>query len=129
MEPCIMEEKITKAVEDIRASIRWTLGICAGAVVALIIWTATLRADQIVTQEQVTKINRDYMPFQVTRDIFENNDKMIEIFQIISNSGMNAESPLYKEAIRARDKFQRDALLNYSTKRGGTGGGAIGGSE
>jgi hypothetical protein len=124
-----MEEKITKAVEDIRASIRWTLGICAGAVVALIIWTATLRADQIVTEELLMKVNQDYMPFQVTRDIFENNDKMIEIFQIISNSGMNAESPLYKEAIKARDKFQRDALMNYSNKRGGSSGGGIGGNQ
>jgi hypothetical protein len=65
----------------------------------------------------VEKIRKDYMPFQVTKQIFENNDRMIEIFQIISNSGESAVGPLYKEAIKSRDKFQRDALLNLQEVR------------
>lgn len=114
---CVMEAKILKIIDDIKSSIRWTLGICVSALVGLLIWTATLRADQITNEEQLIKINNDYAPLMVIQDIFENNDKMIEIVSIISNSSKPDER--YKEAIRSRDKFQRDALLKISaTKRG-----------
>ena len=112
---CIMEERLTKAVEDIKTSIRWTLGICCTVLIGLVIWTATLRADQVTTQTQVMKINDDYAPLIIIQDIFENNDKMVEIFQIISNNAKSDER--YTEAIRSRDKFQRDALMKISVAK------------
>lgn len=115
---CIMEERLTKAVEDVKNSIRWTLGICVTVLIGLVIWTATLRADQVTTQTQVMKINDDYAPLIVIQDIFENNDKMVEIFQIISNNVKPDER--YNEAIRSRDKFQRDALMKISAAKRST---------
>lgn len=125
---CPMEAVITKAIEDIRSSIRLTLGICASAMVGLIIWTATLRADQVTTQTQVTKITNDYTPLIVIQDVLENNDRMISILQIISNSAK--DDPRYHEAIQARDKFQREALQRASTaKRGGSSSSGSNGSS
>lgn len=125
---CYMEEKLTKIVKALQNSVRWTLGVCVCAIVMLLVGYGTLSSQTLNNDERITKINDDYAPLIVIQDIMENNDKMIEIFQIIPQT--SKDDIRYKEAIMARDKFQREALQRASTsKRGIMMSGTKGGSK
>jgi len=41
-EPCIMEEKINTAIDEIRSTVKWALGIFAGFILFLVISVVTV---------------------------------------------------------------------------------------
>jgi hypothetical protein len=116
-----MEDKLTKAVEGMRAQNRWSMGLFLGILVALIISITTIGTNQKADNKQLTKINQDYMPYEVVNDLIENTDKYISIVQIISNSAK--DDTRYREAIDNRNKFQSEALrrISMSKRSGGSG--------
>jgi hypothetical protein len=124
---CTMKDELTKAVEGIKTQNRWFMGIFGGAVILLLVGYGTLSNGYVTNKTNITKITNDYAPLIVVQDIMENNDRMISIMQIISNSAK--DDPRYQEAIHARDKFQREALQRAATTKRGGGGGGIGGNQ
>jgi hypothetical protein len=124
---CTMKDELTKAVEGIKTQNRWFMGIFGGAVILLLVGYGTLSNGYVTNKTNITKITNDYAPLIVVQDIMENNDRMISIMQIISNSAK--DDPRYQEAIHARDKFQREALQRAATTKRGGGVGGIGGNQ
>jgi len=116
---CVMEEKLIKAIEDNKTQNRWFMGIFGGAIILLLVGYGVLSNGYITNKSNISKITDDYAPLIVIQDILENNDRMISVMQIISNSAK--DDPRYQEAINARNKFQREALQRASTAKRGAG--------
>lgn len=113
-----MKDELTEMVKSLQASVRWTLGICAGAIVLLLVGYGTMQARNIDMDERLQRINDNYAPLVIVQDIYENNDKMLQIIQMLPQT--SKDDPRYMEAIRDRESFQREALSRAATvKRGG----------
>ena len=121
---CVQEENLNKFMRGIRNTITWVLGSCVAFVLTILIAVSVQGTNQKAIDKQVQKITKDYAPLIVIQDIYENNDKMLQIIQMLPQT--TKDDPRYIEAIRDREEFQRNALMRASAvKRGGYSGTAM----
>ena len=125
---CIMKDQLTKAVESIENWVKWTLAICAGAVLYTVINVSIVGTKQSNLIDKVNKIQEDYAPWETVVDLMENNERFIEVWQAIPEASKNDSR--YEEAIKSRNAFQREAIQRASKSKSRSGSAqSFGGSE
>ena len=119
MEPCIMEEKINTAIDDIRSTVKWALGIFAGFILFLVISVVTVGGTSVNNKSHIKTINDNYAPIDVIRDISTDNMNLIKIIQTLPNT--TKDDPRYINAVNESFQFRNEALKRAATsKRGET---------
>ena len=117
-EPCIMKDELTKMVEKLQRSVKWTLSICVGALLILIISVTTLGGTSVQNSRQIEKINDDYAPLVVLQDMAKDNADLIKIIQMLPNT--TKDDLRYINAINESMQFRSEALRRASAvKRSG----------
>jgi len=114
---CIMEEKINHAIDDIRNTVKWALGVFAGFILFLVISVVTLGGTAVTNQNSIEKINNDYAPLMVIQDISHDNANLIKIIQMLPST--TKDDPRYIEAINESLQFRSEALRRASTSKRG----------
>ena len=116
-EPCIMEEKINKAIDDIRSKVKWAGGIFAGFILFLIISVVTFGGTAVNNKADIKKINDNYAPLEVLQDISHDNMNLIKVLQMLPNT--TKDDPRYINIMNETFQFRSEALRRASsTKRG-----------
>jgi hypothetical protein len=117
---CTMEDKISKFMDDIKTSIRWTIGVSAGFILLIVVGVTETRSRQSTTEKIVERINDEYVPLFIMRAITGSNDRLIDVITSLPTNTKDDDK--YKAAIKSRDDFQREILqLAAESKRGGGG--------
>lgn len=124
---CIMKDELTEMVKSLQNSVKWTLGICAGAVLFLVIAIATIQTKQTTQETWLQKINDNYAPLVVVQDIAKDNSNLIKILQMLPET--TKDDPRYINAVNESQLFQTEALRRAASAKRSTGGSGIGGSE
>ena len=115
---CIMEEKINHAIDDIRNTVKWALGVFAGFILFLVISVVTLGVTAVTNQNSIEKINNDYAPLMVIQDISHDNANLIKIIQMLPST--TKDDPRYIEAINESLQFRSEALRRASASKRGS---------
>lgn len=124
---CTMRDELTEMVKSLQNSVKWTLGICAGAILFLVIATATIQAKQTAQEAWLQKINDNYAPLILIQDISKDNSNLIKILQMLPET--TKDDPRYINAVNESQSFQTEALRRAAITKRSAGGTGIGGLE
>lgn len=114
-----MKAELTTMVDKLQNWVKWTLGICVGFIVLLVVGITVFQTKQAALSEMVMKINYDYAPLIVIQDIAKDNRNLIKIIQMLPET--TKDDPRYLNAITESESFQNEALRRAAgAKRGGT---------
>lgn len=101
-----LEEKLTKTVDKLQKSVKWTLSICVGSILLLIVSVTTLGGTAINNSKRIDKINDDYLPYFAFQYMLESNQRLIDI--LIALPVTTKDDPRYLEVMNAWNKLQND---------------------
>ena len=124
---CRMKDELTEMVKSLQNSVKWTLGICAGTILFLVIAIVTVQTKQTAHEAWLQKINDNYAPLVVVQDISKDNSNLIKVLQMLPET--TKDDPRYINAVNESQAFQTEALRRAASAKRSTGGSGIGGSE
>ena len=114
-----LEHKITSAVNDIRSTVKWGLGIFAGFILFIVISVVTLGGTALENKKDIKTIRDDYAPLLVIQDISHDNMLLIKTIQMLPTT--TKDDPRYINAINESLEFRSEALRRASSVKRGAG--------
>jgi hypothetical protein len=119
-----LDLEIKKSLAQMKSFVKWVIVISSVFFIGLIGSTAELRVRMANQEEFSSKINNDYLPFFVMRDIISSNNNVIEKLNALEAK----DDARYDRAVQDGLQIQMTILNNLAgTKRGGGGSGGGGG--